>query len=314
MRTLTRRSLAAATLAALAIVAAACFPEPPPPTTTTTTSEVPGTVVSVDDAVLEWAISNETNNAAFNGQHNYWSAGQSDSTEATYVATNGNATVLKKNSSGDYVPIGSESAVSWTNRGKDGNGVNVTVFSANFLGQKVRYSDGTGTVDTTSGEATISWDGTFTINFYGSLVPFWITDPVLDVDASGNGTLSATVGGYASDISNPDERTPLDDVEDVVIAELPDVWATGSLSTGFSAAPTDYLGNAVTVEAPNTPQAAMAPCPCPPGNESYWGGWPQDFVDFQSQTGLGSYWYTSGLASTDAQKPQQPVSVSFTLD
>ena len=104
-----RQALAAMAVACIALIAAACVPEPsgPPPTT------VPGTIKTVTNATFEWTISREADNGSFApGQVNYWSAGQSDSTAATYVPTNGNATVLKKNASGTYVPIGSEASVS----------------------------------------------------------------------------------------------------------------------------------------------------------------------------------------------------------
>ena len=39
-----------------------------------------------------------------------------------------------------------------------------------------------------------------------------------------------------------------------------------------------------------------------------WGAWPQPFVDFQVQTGLGSYWYSSGGAA-DPHKAPDPVVV-----
>lgn len=308
MITPTRRALAAATLfAAGALAAAACTPPTPPPPTTTTTTTVPGgSVVTVDDAVLEWAVSREADNGTFApGQVNYWSAGESDSTEATYVATDGDVTVLKKNAAGTYVPIGSEPAVSWANRDKDGAGNVVTATNPFHLGQKVRLSGGDGTVDTSTGEATISWEGTFSINFYGTLVPFWMIDPVLSVDAAGDGTLTATMGGFASDISDPSVRVPLPATPGVVVAELPDVWASGSPSTGIVDAPTAYVGNAVTVPAGATPQAAQSP-----SNQAYWGAWPQSFVDFQQDTGLGSYWYTSASA-VDPKKPQDPVTVTW---
>ena len=81
---------------------------------------------------------------------------------------------------------------------KDGAGNNVTATNANYLGQKVRYTGGTGTVNTTTGAATIQWSGTFTVNFYGPLVPFWITDPKLTVTPNGSATLTARMGGFAS--------------------------------------------------------------------------------------------------------------------
>lgn len=309
------RPLGVATALAVALVAAACIPPPPtspPPTTTTTTTTTttaPSTVETISDATLEWTISPEANNATFApGQVNYWSAGVSDSTEATYVPTDGDITVLKKNASGTFVPIGSEPAVSWENRNRDGNGNLVTVFGPNKLGQKVRFADGVGTVDTATGEATISWQGTFTVNFYGQLVPFWFVDPTLVIDAQGDGQLTATMGGFASSLSDPDTRVPLPETPDVVVADLPDVYASGGAGVGFSSAATAFLGTAVTVPAGGTPQAALSPA-----NQAFWGSWPQSFVDFQQDTGLGSFWYTSG-GGVDPFKPTDPVSVSWTLD
>lgn len=301
-----RRRATALAVAVVAAVTAACTPTTPPATTTTTT---PGAVRSVSNATFEWTISKEANNGAFApGQVNYWSAGQSDSTQATYVPTNGNATVLKKNAGGTYVPIGSETAVNWTNRNRDGAGNVVTATNSFFLGQKVRFVNGTGTVNTATGATTIQWTGTFSVNFYGQYVPFWITNPKLVVNTAGKGTLTATLGGFASDISTPDVRTPLPATPNVVIAELPNVFASGAVATGFTNAPTAYLGTAVTVPVDGTPQVAKTTA-----NAAHWGSWPQSFVDFQQATGLGSYWYSSGGAADD-EKPQDPISVSWTLN
>lgn len=310
--TTTRRGLLAVGLALAAALVGACVPPDPgpPASTTTTSSSVPtSTVKTVTNATLEWTISREADNGAFApGEVNYWSAGQSDSTQATYVATNGNATVLKKNAAGAYVPIGSEPSVSWANRNKDGAGNAVTATNAFYLGQKIRYTNGTGTVNTSTGVATIQWTGTFTVNFYGKYVPFWIVNPKLTVDATGKGVLTASLGGYSSSLENPDVRTPLPTSNDVVLAELPNVYSSGSIATGFASALPNYLGRSVTTPA-ESPQAAKTTA-----NAAHWGSWPQSFVDFQQNTGLGTYWYTSGGSSADPKKPQEPISVSYALN
>ena len=302
----TRRGVAVAGVALAVALAAACVPPTPPGPTTTT---APGAVRTVSDATFDWTVSPEANNGSFApGQVNYWSAGRSDSTAATYVPTNGNVTVLKKNAAGTYVPIGSSGAVSWTNRNRDGAGNVVTATNSFFLGQKVRVTNGTGTVNTSTGVSTIQWTGTFSINFYGQYVPFWIINPKLTVNAAGKGTITATLGGFASDIATPDVRTALPTTPNVVLAELPNVYASGAIATGFTNARTAYVGTAVTVPADGTPQTARTA-----SNSAYWGGWPQSFVNFQQATGLGSYWYSSGGAADD-EKPQDPVTVGYSLN
>lgn len=296
------------TLAALAAVSTAgCFPEAGQPTTpTTTTTPTPTTaspVRTLTDATFEWTVSRETDHGTFApGEVNYWSAGASDSTAATYVATSGNATVLK-NAAGTYVPIGSETAVGWANRNRSGDGTVVTATSAAYLGQKVRFTGGAGTLNTATGASTIQWTGTFSINFYGRYVPFWITDPKLVVDSAGVGQLTATAAGFASSLDNPDVRTPLPATQ-VVLADLPAV--SGANQTGFTAA-TAYLGTTVAPPAPAGPQVAKTTT-----NQAYWGSWPQSFVTFQASTGLGAYWYTSG-SPVDKQKPQEPITVAYNL-
>lgn len=298
-RTITRRRTMAVAFAAAAIaVVAACTPPPDGENTK-----------SVSNAAFEWTVSNETNNGAFDGSHNFWAAGQSTGTEAQYKATDGNAAVLKKNASGTYVPIGSESAVSYANRGKDGTGAAVTAFSPNFLGQKVRFSNGTGTVDTATGAATIQWTGSFTIHFYGPLAPFWITDPKLVVQPDGSAKLSATLGGFAGNQADPTQPpTPLPTTPDVTVAEFSNVYAGGAIATGWTKA-TNYVGTVVSTAVGAAPQVAKTPA-----NETYWGAWPQSFVNFQNATGLSSYWYTSGTGSINPGKAQDPVTVSYSLN
>jgi hypothetical protein len=253
---------------------------------------------TVTDATFEWAVSDEANAASFNGQCNFWSAGQSDGTAGTYVATNGNATVVKLNAADQYVPISD-----YGSRCKDKLGDPVNFLggvAAKRLGQKVRFTGGTGTLDPATGATTIQWTGTFTVNFYGTLVPFWITNPRLVVDTGGAGTITASMGGYASDQANPDVKVPLPATSGVVIARFAGLDTRNT--TGFSATPS-YAGVPYDVD-PATGQS--------PQNRvnAGWGAWPAPFVDFQMATGLGSYWYSSG-GSIDVRKPPTAVTVGF---
>lgn len=242
-------------------------------------------------ATLEWSVNDESNTGAFNGQCNFMSAGESDGSSSTYRATDANATVLKATAAGGFAPVSD-----YSTRCRDANGVTVTPGGTARLGQKVRYTNGTGTVDPVTGEVEITWTGTFSVNFYGQLVPYWFSDPVLRVGTDGRGTVTATVGGYASSLDNPDVRELITPVPGVVIANLSGVASTDS--SGFVVTP-DYAG--VQVDGTSTPQIRAFPG---------WGSWPVGLVQVMERLGIGSYWYTAG-GSADGRKPPAPMTVSY---
>lgn len=283
-----RRSFAGAGLAlALSAVATACPPvDGGGGTGSTTSTTAPSGVETLNNVAFEWTVSEEANTGAFNGQCNFISAGKSDGSAADYAATNGDATVLKLNAANAYVPISD-----YATRCKDRNGVTVTATGPYRLGQKVRFTGGDGTYNPANGATTVQWTGTFTINFYGTLVPFWIVNPKLVVNANGTGQITATLGGYASDISDPNNRELLPDTANVVVANFSGI-ANDDVET-FTATPA-YAG--VVYNSPNTPQNRVI---------AGWGSWPVSFASFQEQTGLGAYWYTSG-SSADARKAPAP--------
>lgn len=246
---------------------------------------------AITDATLEWTVNDESNTGSFNGQCNFMSGGQSDGYAPTYRATGGNATVLKLNAAGAHVPVSD-----YATRCRDRNGTTVIAGGSARLGQKVRYTGGTGTIDPATGATSIRWSGTFSVNYYGTLTPFWFSDPELTVGADGTGVVTATMGGYASSIDNPDVRELADPVPGVVIATLSGVDARNR--SGFVATPA-YAG--VQVESAESPQIRVYPG---------WGSWPVPFVEFMTDIGLGPYWYTSGGAA-DVRKAPAPIVVGF---
>jgi hypothetical protein len=219
------------------------------------------------------------------------SGGVSDGSAATYRATDRGATVLKRTAAGTDEPVSD-----YATRCRDANGTTVTAGGTARLGQKVRYSGGSGTLDPTTGEATIAWSGTFSLNYYGSLVPFWFSDPVLRVDAAGNGSVTATVGGYASSIDDPDQRDLIEPIPGVEIATLRGV--DGANLDGFVVTP-EFEG--VEIEGAEGPQIRVLPG---------WGSWPASHVRAMERLGLGAFWYTTGGAA-DARKPAAPVVVAY---
>lgn len=247
--------------------------------------------VQLSGAVFEWSVNDESNTGAFNGQCNFMSGGISDGDAPTYRATDGDATVVKRTAAGTYSPVSD-----YATRCKDANGTTVTPGGTARLGQKVVYSGGEGTLDPSTGAVTISWQGTFSMNYYGTLTPFWFTDPVLRVGADGDGAITATVGGYASSIDAPDVRELIDPIPGVEIATLRDV--DGANLNGFVTTPA-YEG--VQVEVAESPQIRAFPG---------WGSWPVSYVRAMEQLGLASYWYSSGGAA-DVRKPPAPLSVTY---
>lgn len=245
----------------------------------------------LNGATFTWSINDESNTGAFNGQCNFITAGISDGSAGTYRATDGNLTVLKLNAAGKDEPISD-----YSTRCKDANGKNVTPGGSNRLGQKVQFSNGVGTRNPATGAVSIQWTGTFSLNYYGQLTPFWFTDPHLNVGADGKGVITATMGGYASSIDNPEERHLVEPVPGVIVATLSGV--NTSSADGFVHTP-DYFG--VVHESTELPQIRFFP---------NWGAWPSSFLSFMESLGLGGYWYTTGGAA-DVRKAPDPVVIGY---
>lgn len=245
--------------------------------------QVPADGLTLDGVVLEWSGSDELQVAPPFGGSNYLSAGVSDGAEATYRATDGDVAVVHRAADGTEVPA------TWATRAAPAGG---------SVDQLVRLSDGRAEL-AADGSATVRWEGTFSVNFYGGLVPFWFTDPVLEVAADGTGTLRADLDGYGSSQADPNQRTPLDEVPGVRVATFDDVELDPAGAVVVAPA---YDGVEVDLPASATPQHRSG---------AGWGAWPQPFVDFHLATGLASYWYSSGGAA-DGHKAPAPVTVDLT--
>lgn len=232
---------------------------------------------------LDWTGSQELQRKAPNGTSSYFSAGTSTGNQATYAASAPNARVMQVAADGSEQPAG------WTTRDQ-----HLTSGGR----QLVRLIGGTGAI-AADGSATVSWPGSFSVNMYGGLVPLTVSAPTLTLDAEGDGKLTATLAGYASSQANPSERTPLAPVAGITLATFSggriDPSAPSTLTPG-------YAGREVDLPAGQVQQLRS-------GED--WGAWPQSFVDFQVQTGLGSYWYSSGGAA-DPYKAPSPIVLTVT--
>ncbi|MFZ4895597.1 hypothetical protein ACL9RL_14205 [Plantibacter sp. Mn2098] len=255
---------------------------------------------TVSDAVFRWGINNETNNSAFDGSINLLAAGKIDKTgaaskmtEAQWSQHQGNVSIEKKQADGSYA------AATWAGLRTSATGGPISPpTSAVYSDHQVVIGAGTGTVDPSAGTAEIQWTGTFTVAYYQGLTQFYIVNPKLSVDSDGVGTVTATLGGWGTDMNDPTKFVVLPEKPGVVIASLSGVTVT---PTGFTVTP-DYLGVQITTD-PSIPAQEMG------GANA--GSFPQSFVDFQVQTGQAAYWYSSG-SSADRPKPTLPLSIAYT--
>lgn len=288
-------------------------PTPTTPPTTAPTTPTDGGNVSTDGATFYWGINKEATSGAFYGGCNFLSAGKAGNTASSrlwnageYRSADGNVTIIKPNGN-DF------QQASWATKCVDRTGANV---STNRLGSytesQVRITSGVAT--RTGSELTVQWRGSFTVAFYGGLTYWTATDPVLNVDGSGKGTITATASGYGASMTDSSKWVQLAD-RTITLANLTGVDTSGDVITTTP----DYVGVSYSGtgqsqgvvggdEATATGQAQRTAL-----NSSYWGAFPTDFVDFQKETGQFSYWFTSNGAR-DTYKPAIPLTVSLQGD
>lgn len=241
---------------------------------------IPAGGMAVEHASLDWS-----GNQLLQGESephvgvNFFSAGVSDGTEATYSAQLGNVSIYNVSASGAETPA------TWATRGEH---------TSAGSKQIVRLTEGVGRIEA-DGSAKIDWAGSFSVNFYAGLVPFTITDPELVVGADGAGRLTGTIVGCEASMGGSG-CSPLAPAQ-VTVATFSGAHVDPEEALTIDP---DYAG--VEVETVGAPI---------PQNRTVegWGSWPQSFVDYQIETGLSSYWYSSG--HEDAQKAPLPFIVDF---
>lgn len=282
MKSIPILSRVARRLAALGAVAAAALAVSAAPASAAT---IPAGGLAVEGASLDWTGSNVMQSPFAPGGptkfFHYFSAGISQGTEATYKGVDGNAEVLLE-------AEGSDAVATWATH------TNYAPEAGKH--QVVRLLGGTGRIEA-DGSAKISWNASFSVNFYSGSAPFSIENPTLVVKPDGTGELTATLSGCKASKSNPEAGC-------VPFAPVP-----GAQVATFSGASIDpdaaltIVPNYAGVEVEASPTAQ---------NRSVegWGAWPQSMVDFQDQTNLSSYFYSSG-GKDDPGKPPLPFVVDF---
>lgn len=247
--------------------------------------------VSVAEATLRWGMNSEANNRSPipgpEGIFNFFSSGRIPKPSNGVVApgqwaqSTGSVRIEKWNGS-SYQPA------TWSGLGSDSSGMTIPSFlSGRYSGHQFVFTKGVGTLDRATGTARIQWRGDVSVIFYGGMVFFYLSDPLLEV-AEGQATLKATVSGFGSSQDNPDVSFPVAPRE-VIVAQMPAV-ALGEL--GFTATPsydgvrTNVLGQSVT------------------------GSFPQSFVSAMEPFGTAPFWHNSGGSLDQAKRPQ-PLTVSY---
>lgn len=254
----------------------------------------------VKDAQFRWGVNVESNSGSFSGDCNFLSAGVAADAGASkvwkesddlYKTQDGNTRIEKPNAAGEWA------SASWANKCQDANGRTVTTdLSETGTGAQVVIDQGTGKVDAAKGTAEISWKGSFSLVFYGGLTYWSLSDPVLKV-ADGKGTLTATASGYAADRIDTTKWNKIES-KNIVMAQLPKV----SLGKNGIVSTPAYQG--VKIDGVEPAQSR---------EQSWWGSFPKDWVEFNQLTGQGSYWYSSGGAA-DVRKVATDVYINYTQE
>lgn len=255
-----------------------------------------GDPTTISDATFEWGINNVSQTGSPAGGCGFFVAGIADGTEESYATSDGDVHLFKR------LADGRATAVTAQNR--------CTPLIDNFINQRVMFTGGDGTTDPATGATTIAWTGAFTIYSYGGLVPWYVKDPVLTVDAEGHGTITAEVGGFSSSMENPDVKVPLDPEPGVTILELADVQVGDTVTGTPVYAGVDYVPLVDAQDPASGRQVASAIPDSVKAADPAWGSWPTPLVDFHYRTGLTSYWHSSGTA-TDQHKPPLPVVIDL---
>ncbi|GAA1982419.1 hypothetical protein GCM10009718_19540 [Isoptericola halotolerans] len=272
-------------------------------TVTVTVPERP-TAATLTNAELRWSVNPESVGANFYGGCNFlmagrpgddgdaggsfvWGAGDS----GLYRAAAGKVSVVRPGPA-------DEPRVRYATRCQAPDGTPLSMSAENTSGAEVVVVGGKGVRDD-DGSLDVSWSGTFSVVYYGGLSYWWATDPRLVLDARGDGRLTAVVGGFGTDMADQTKWVPLRERR-VSLATFTGGRIDAS-GLGGTLAP-DWCGvDVLSVAGDQLQRDETNRC---------WGAFPRNFVAFQQETGLSSYWYTSG-GIRDRFKPPSPVAVSF---
>ncbi|GAA1920269.1 hypothetical protein GCM10009775_11060 [Microbacterium aoyamense] len=293
--------LAAAMLCAPAVALAAEDDADPGEIIVTVPDGGPTTGTPIRNAQFRWGLNAEAGAGAFAGGCNFLSAGRAGDTgrggvvwtesHGLYRASQGNVRIEKPSAAGEY------DIATWAGRCLDPAGNAVTSASVTSTSGNQVVIDGGAGVRGADGSVEIRWTGSFSVVFYGGMTYWSASDPVLVMDAAGNGRVTATASGFGASMEDLTKWEALPERE-IVLAEVR--GASTALGQGFAVVP-QYLG----VQVSGVGQVARDAV-----NESFWGSFPASFVEYQKLTGQAGYWVTTG-GVRDRAKPASTLYVSY---
>lgn len=271
-------------------------PQTPAPSST----PAPAGPMDITSSVLEWSFNDETGGGAFFGGCNFLVAGTVGDAGGSRVWTQQDGFYRTQDGAVSISKPGTDGKPTvtpdWSTKCQDATGTNVTAAStASTTKNQVNFSGGTGEVDLAQQTASVSWDGSATVVYYGGMTYWSFSNPQLTIE-HGEGRLTATASGYGADMFDVTKWVKLPETT-ITLATFDEVSLD---ATGFSARPA-FAGVTIDTTGGMNPQVTT---------KAGWGSFPSDFVTYQIQTGQSSYWYTSGGAR-DAAKPPNPVTVSW---
>ncbi|RNL62996.1 hypothetical protein EFK50_14870 [Nocardioides marmoriginsengisoli] len=284
-----RRLLAAVSAGALAVGVLATVAGPaqaaPDAVPVTTTGSGPS---YVDDATFTWGVSGYAQKGIFGP----W----------TFKDATGNVTLLQGSTQTEYTA----SPVPATSMPPAGGTVPANP-------NAVKFSSGTGVVDTATGAGKLSWTGSYTVNAYPPQfnAPNEIyQDPILTIAADGSGTLTANFGiGAGVDM----QGNPFDAIDygRLNLANFDAGSLSNKTATGYRATP-KYQGVTNGLAGQNTT------CTTDSGATGWWGSWPTAFITALNSSSAGQsvlpHFYSTGCGGMQDFKPQLPIDVKYTAE
>lgn len=252
--------------------------------------------ITVDDASFTWGVSGYAQKGIFGP----W----------TFKDLTGSTTYLEGSVTTTATSPQSEYVV---------NPVPATSFPTDKAGKTpnaVKFTGGTGTRDSETGDVELSWTGSYTVNAYPAMfnAPNEIyADPQLSLDGDGNGelTMEFTIGAGLDMDGNPTEPVELGRVPVMTYSE--GAVDTTSLDS-FRLTP-DYQGVEVTPETlEEDPSGAQnRTCTTDGGATGWWGSWPAELVDVLPSF-VRPHFYSTGCGGLQDNKPALPADVDLGLD